>query len=78
MPALNAAVELRACIEYAIVVFLVVDWARDAVSEHAFCQAGQGVDWVLAQESCCARSVLLCSVVALRCAELVEFVLGYV
>jgi hypothetical protein len=36
MPSFDSTAKLGACIEDAVVVLLVVDGPRDAVSEHAF------------------------------------------
>ncbi len=50
MPSLYSAIELRAGIEYAVVILLVMNRPRDAVPKHAFGQAGQGIDGVIAQK----------------------------
>jgi hypothetical protein len=76
MPSFNTTVELRACVEDTVVVILVVDRSRYAVSEHALCQARERIDWVVPEKRGSARCVPLRSIVGLRCAELVELVLS--
>ena len=52
MPALNPTSKLFARIEYAIVVFLIMDRTRQTVAKHAFCEMRQLADWILLQEAC--------------------------
>lgn len=59
MPPFNSTAELGACVEDAVVVFLVVDGSRDAISEHAFGKTWKRVYGVLAQEDGGARRVFL-------------------
>lgn len=77
MPSFYPAVELRACVEDAIVVILVMHWSRDAVAEHAFCERWERIHGVVAQEGGCGGGIAFGPVVALRCSELVELVLGW-
>jgi hypothetical protein len=77
VPTLDAAVELGACVEDAVVVLLIVYWSRDAVPEHAFCETWKRAHGVVSQERRSTRRVLLRSIVALGCAKLVKLVLGY-
>lgn len=69
MPALYATIELYACVEYAVVVILILHRSRETVSEHSFSEGREGIDWVVSEEGSC-RSVL-------GCAELVELVFRY-
>lgn len=50
MPAFDSAIELRASVEDAVVVFLVMDGSRDAVAKHTLRQARQRIDRIFAQE----------------------------
>lgn len=59
MPSFDPTAKLGTCVEDAVVVFLVVNGPRDAVSEHAFGKAGERVDGIVAQEGGGARCVSL-------------------
>jgi hypothetical protein len=75
VPSLNLAVELLACVEYAVVVILIVYGASKTVSEHALRQRRQRFDRVLLQKGGrCGGIPFGCWIVA-WCAELVKLVL---
>ncbi len=53
MPSLNPAPELLAGVIDTIVVFLIVDWSRQAVAKHAFCKRLKCAVRVLLEKFCC-------------------------
>jgi hypothetical protein len=82
VPSLDTTIELAACIEYTIVVFLVVDRSRDTVAEHAFCEGGERVGSIGRKESRRGRGVSIGAVVGVVMLggwsdELVEFIFRY-
>lgn len=52
MPAFNPTFEFLAGVIDAVVVLLVVDWPRQAVAKHAFCERWKRVVRVLLEELC--------------------------
>lgn len=50
MPPFDTTVELRACVEDAVVVVLIMHRSGDAIPKHALSQRRKRVDRVLAQE----------------------------
>lgn len=52
VPAFDPAPELLAGVVDSIVVFLIVDWPRQAIAKHAFRERWEGVVRVLLEEFC--------------------------
>lgn len=52
MPSFNTAPKFLTGVVNAIVVFLVVDWPRQAIAKHAFCYRWKRVGSVLLEEFC--------------------------
>lgn len=75
VPSLNLAVELLACVEYAVVVILIVYGTSKTVSKHTLRQRRQRFDRVLLEKGGgCGGIPFGCGVVA-WCAELIELIL---
>lgn len=74
MPSLEIASELFACVEDTVVILLVMNWPRQAVPKHAFCQRRKSLDRVVLQKRSSVGGIAFGVVVAARCAELVELV----
>ena len=79
VPTFDTTSELLTSIVYSVVIVLVMDWSRQAVAEHAFCERRKGVDGVLFEKPCSGGAVSL-GLWDTRIgwgSELKELVLGY-
>lgn len=77
MPAFDAASEIGAGVEDAIVVFLVVHWPGQAVTKHTLGQGRQLMGRVVPQKCGGRGGIAFAGVLGDGGLELVEFVLGY-
>ena len=80
VPTFDTTSELLTSIVYSVVIVLVMNWSRQAVAEHAFCERRKRIDGVLFEEPCSGGAVSL-GLWDIRIgwgSELEEFVLGYV
>ena len=60
MPAFNPTSKFLAGVVDAIVVFLIVNWPRQAVAKHAFCERWKCAVGVLLEEFCGRGRIAFC------------------
>lgn len=77
MPSLDLTSEALARVKNAVIVILVVNRPRYAISKHAFGQWRKRFDGVLLEEGGCRRRIALGGGMVSWGTELVEFVLRY-